>query len=112
MKGGLNKMAKLREYIGAAVIAALPAIVAVAQYCNPPKEPQLRPSANPNAMVWSYPGEYQSRNFKDIRPFGSLDEVVLRTQDGKVITLSPSDKGFEKQEKAYNENIVSDYLQK
>ena len=60
-------MAKLREYIGAAVIAALPAIIAVAQYCNPPKEPQLRPSANPNAMVWSYPGEYPQERLQSQR---------------------------------------------
>jgi hypothetical protein len=103
--GGI-KMAKLRGYIGAAVTVALPAIIAVTQYCNPSREPQLRPSADPNAMVWSYPGEYQARNFKDVRPFGSLDKVVLRTRGRKVITLSPNDEGFEKQEKVYKEKIV------
>lgn len=70
------------------------------------REPRLRQSADPNAMIWSYPGEYQARNFKDVKPFGSLDEVVLRTQDGKVITLRPGDEGFEKQERVYNDKIM------
>ena len=100
-------MAKLREYIEAAVISALPVIALVASvYISPAKEPQLRPSASQNAMVWSYPGEYQARNFKDVRPFGSLDEVVLRTQDGKVVTLNPNDTGFQEQERVYKEKIV------
>ena len=99
-------MAKLRGYIGAAVISVLPAIALVASYISPAKEPQLRPSASQNAMVWSHPGEYQARNFKDVRPFGSLDEVVLRTQDGKVVTLNPNDTGFQEQERVYKEKIV------
>jgi len=111
LKGGLNKMAKLREYIGAAVISALPVIALVASYTSPGKEPQLRPSASQNAMVWSYPGEYQARNFKDVRPFGSLDEVVLRSHDGKVVTLNPNDTGFQEQERVYKEKIVP-YLNK
>ena len=105
-------MAKLREYIGAAVISALPALALIGSYMNPVKEPQLRPSPFPNAMVWSYPGdEYQARNFKDAKPFGSLDEVVLRTQDGRVVTLRSNDEGFEKQERVYQEKIVP-YLNK
>jgi len=102
-------MAKLIEYVGAAVIASLPAIMAMSQYCNPLREPQLRPSTNPNEMVWSYPGEYQARNFKDVRPFGSLDEVVLRTQDGKVVTLSPNNKGFQEQERVYHNLFINHF---
>jgi len=106
-------MTKLREYIGAAVISALPALALIGSYMNPAKEPQLRPSANPSVMVWSYPGEeYQARNFKDAKPFGSLDEVVLRTQDGRVVTFRPNDDGFSEQEKFYNEKIVVPYLNK
>lgn len=102
-------MAKLKEYIGAAVISALPALALIGSYMNPAKEPQLRPSGNPCAMVWSYPGEYQARNFKDAKPFGSLDEVVLRTHDGRVVTLNPNDDGFKEQERVYKEKIVPMY---
>ncbi len=104
-------MAKLREYIGAAVISALPALALIGSYMNPAKEPQLRPSPFPNAMVWSYPGEHQARNFKDAKPYGSLDEVVLRTQDGRVVTLRPDDGGFREQERVFQEKIIS-YLGK
>ena len=100
-------MAKLMEYIGTALILALPAITLMGSYMNPAKEPQLRPSTNPSAMVWSYPGdEYQARNFKDVKPFGSLDEVVARTRDGKVVTFRPGDDGFEQQERVYNGKIT------
>ncbi|MBI2665053.1 hypothetical protein HYX12_00340 [Candidatus Woesearchaeota archaeon] len=99
-------MAKLMEYVLAAVIPALPALALVGLYMYPAKEPQLSPSGNPSAMVWSYPGEYQARNFKDVKPYGSLDEVVLRTHDGKVVTLRPNEKGFQEQERVYKEKIV------
>lgn len=102
-------MAKLMECIGAVVISTLPAIALISSYMNFVEEPQLRPSANPSAMVWSYPGEYQARNFKDVKPFDSLDEIVLRKQDGRVVTLRPNDKGFKEQEKVYTEKIVPMY---
>lgn len=83
------------------------AIYTVMNYST--EKPQLRPSPFPNAMVWSYPGKHQARNFKDEKPFGSLDEVVLRTQKGIVVTLRPNDDGFNEQEKVYKEKIVPMY---
>lgn len=102
-------MTKLIGYIRAAVIAALPAIFAVAQNANPSGELQLRASSNPDTMVWSYPGESQARNFKDNRPFGSLDEVVLRTKEGTVKTLHPGDDEFAEQERVYV-TVVAPYF--
>ena len=43
--------------------------------------------------------------FLDHKPFGSLDEVV-KIQDGKVITLSPNDVGFQERERVYQEKII------
>jgi hypothetical protein len=94
-------MTKLIEYIGAAVMTVLPAILAAGQYCNPSKEVQLKLSPSPNAICFSYPGEYQARNFQDVKPFGSLDEVVLRTKEGKVLTLQRGGDGFADQEQVY-----------
>jgi hypothetical protein len=111
--GRILKETYIYPVVGA--LAAVPAVFALAGaiYVGtnyPTGKPQLSPSTNPSAMVWSYPGkEYQARNFKDEKPFGSLDEVVLRTPDGRVVTLSPNDDGFEKQERVYKEKIVPMY---
>lgn len=96
-------MKKITEYLGAALIAALPAIATVAQHCKPSSEPLLRPSASRDVMIWSYPGEYQARNFIDKRPFGSLDEVILRTIDGEKLILRQGDNGFDKEKKVYEQ---------
>src|SRR3989338_7109350 len=84
----------------------MPVVVLTLNHYFHSEEPQLRPISNPDAMVWSYPGEFQARNFYDIRPFGSLDEVVYRTHDEKVVTLRTGDTGFACQEKVYNCEIV------
>lgn len=95
-------MKKLIQYIGATLIVALPGLGLLNENSE---EPKLKPSANLNAMVWSYAGELESRNFKDVKPFGSLDEVVLR-ENRKVITLKPGDKSFDEQKKIYKEKVV------
>lgn len=100
---------KVTIYAGIAAMTILPTIYALTSCFDTTKRPELSASTNPSAMVWSYPGDYQARNFRDAKPFGSLDEVVLRTQDGKVVTLRPNDEGFKEQERVYKKKIVPMY---
>ena len=102
-------MTRLIEYIAAGILAVSPLIMATAQQCNPAEEPQLILSYDLNAMIWSYPEEYQARNFKDERPFGSLDEVVIRNNAGKVTILKQGDSGFKEQEEIYLKQVFPNY---
>ncbi|MFH1452167.1 MAG: hypothetical protein ABIF88_03270 [archaeon] len=110
-------MVKLMKYLGVAALTALPGILTIGVNVMPSKNPQCRASGSPDLMLWSFPGEYQGRNFFDERPFSnsemaSLDKVILRDYDGSVFTLNPGDEGFREQEQVYKEKIVIPYLAK
>lgn len=77
--------------------------------CTRSNEPSLV-GMNIDVMTWAYPGKYLQRNFKDERPFCSLDEVILREDSGRVVILNHGDEGFEEQEKDFKEEVLPHYL--
>lgn len=97
-------MRKLTKIIATSLLIASTALTGCDS--STPRDITISPSGSPDTIVFMQRGtmNYGPTNFKDYKPFGSLDEAIKSDTNGNITTLKPGDEGFEREAGIYEQS--------